>query len=302
MKPRVTVVIPAFNAAAFILDAVHSVRAQTIGEWELVVADDGSTDGTAALVESVDDERIRVLRLAHSGLPAVARNAALTESAAPNVAFLDADDVWLPMKLERQLALFAQRPDVGLVHTAAAYLDDQGCRIQASYPDDHEVFDRLLEENFIVNSSAVVRRSLLDEHGFFDPTCDLRGSEDYELWLRLASHTLFAVIDDPLVLYRRHGSNISSDRARMSVSALLARAKAIERTGSQRETPGYLRNLGIARCLAGLPGSGRRELARAVLGSPRDRIAWKWLLLSLIGARGVRRLRWLLGSGEATTP
>ena len=155
MTPAVTVVMPAHDASAFIGEAIESVLAQTFEDWELVVVDDGSTDGTAGVVASYDDPRIRLLAIEHSGLPAIARNHALASSDSRHVAFLDADDLWRPHKLARQLAVFDSRPEVGLVHTNFEQLSDGVLepyvpppQLRASGPE----FDRLAVGHYIANS------------------------------------------------------------------------------------------------------------------------------------------------------
>jgi glycosyltransferase involved in cell wall biosynthesis len=289
----VSVVMPAFDAARFVHAAIESVRGQTHEDWELVIADDGSTDGTADIVETIGDPRIRVLRGSHSGLPAVGRNRAIAHSSGAFVAFLDADDVWQPDKLSRQLALLSARPEFGLVHCGVAELG--GRTVIKNAPPTEEPLVALLRENFVATSSVVVRRSALVEHGVFDEDPALRGAEDYELWLRLAPFAGFGFIPEPLILYRVHEAGLSADERRNRSAGLVARERVRARDPElyERLKPRFARGLGISRCLAGSPGSGRRELALAVRTDPRDLLAWKWLALSLLGGANVVRLRGL---------
>jgi glycosyltransferase involved in cell wall biosynthesis len=288
---RVAVVMPAYQAAAFVGEAVRSVIAQTVTDWELVVVDDGSTDGTAEVADAAatGDERVRVIRAEREGLPAAVRNRAIDLTSAPLVAFLDADDVWYPNKLERQLTAFAARPEVGLVHSAA----DRIVQGRTLPPAEREfaglpIGPRLVQQNFIVTSSVLVRRSLLDEHGAFDADPRMRGTEDYELWLRLLAHSEFASVDEPLLAYRVHAKQLSAERIRIDTGALVA----LEKTRGLH--PGleshFQRSMGILRCVQGLPGRGRRELLAAVRRDPRDRLAWTWLARSMLGPQAVRRI------------
>jgi glycosyltransferase involved in cell wall biosynthesis len=287
----VSIVVPAFNAERFIEETIDSVLAQTHRDWELVVVDDGSTDDTASVVQRVDDARIRLVQIPHSGLPAVARNRGIAESRAPHVAFLDADDLWRPEKLAHQLEMLAARPEVGLVHCAAEVLDDPQAPVATPGDDEEPLLIRLLETNFIYNSSVLVRRSVLDEHGVFDTDPGLRGTEDFELWLRLAVVVEFAYVPEPLLLYRVHTGGLSADQPRLQAAGVVALDKARARHPELIDDhPAFLRAVGIASCIAGLPGSGRRELFAYVRAEPRDRLAWKWLALSLLGSGGARRL------------
>jgi glycosyltransferase involved in cell wall biosynthesis len=287
----VSIVVPAFNAERFVAETIESVCAQTHRNWELIVVDDGSTDDTASVVQRMDDARVRLVKIPHSGLPAIARNRGIAESRAPNVAFLDADDVWRPAKLERQLEMLGARPRVGLIHCAAEVLDDPTAPVAKPTGHGKPLLIRLLETNFIYNSSVLVRRSVLDEHGVFDTDPGLRGTEDYELWLRLAVAVEFAYVPEPLLLYRIHAAGLSADGPRLQAAGLVALDKARARHPELIDDhPAFLRAMGIARCVAGMPGSGRRELLACVRAEPRYRLAWKWLALSLLGSGGARRL------------
>lgn len=239
---------------------------------------------------------MRVVRLPHSGLPAVARNRGVAETTAPYVAFLDADDVWLPAKLVRQVALLDGASDVGVVHCRSVH-DGPAGEVEPELPETPRapgaMFPLLATRNFVHNSAVVVRRDLLQRFGPLDEDPRLRGNEDYDLWLRLAPHTGFACVEQPLLRYRVHERGISSDRVVMGAGAILALEKA------QLRDPGlfaglgadFLRNVGIARCVAGLRGRGRRDLLASLRRQPLSLLAWKWLALSLLPARLIERLR-----------
>ena len=292
MTPAVTVVMPAHDAADFIGEAIESVLAQTFTDWELVVVDDGSTDGTAEAVAAYDDPRVRLLKTEHSGLPAVARNRGLAGSGSPCVAFLDADDLWRPSKLARQLTVLESRPEVGLVFTNFEQLRAGALEpfspspgLTASGPE----FERLAVGNYVANSSVVLRRDLLVRHGLFDEDPRLRGTEDFELWLRLAPHTTFAYVDEPLLIYRLHDRNLGRGE-QMGLGYVTAMEK-MERLHPDRVAGlgvPYWRMLGYHRCRFGLEGRGRRELLRVLRRHPRDRFAWRWLVRSFRPADSAR--------------
>ena len=292
MTPAVTVVMPAYDAAAFIGEAIESVLAQTFEDWALVVADDGSTDGTTGIVASYDDPRIRLLALEHSGLPAVARNHALASSESRHVAFLDADDLWRPEKLARQLAVIDTRPEVGLVHTSFEQLRDGALepyvpppQLTASGPE----FERLAVGHYIANSSVLLRRELLARHGFIDEDPRLRGTEDFELWMRLSPHTTFAYVDEPLTVYRLHAANLGQGQ-QMGVGYVTTMEKMERLHPNLVAGLGvpYWRMLGYYRACFGLEGRGRREFLRVLRRHPRDRFAWSWLGRSFLPADVVR--------------
>lgn len=226
MTPAVSVVMAARDAAATIGEAVESVLAQTLGEWELLVVDDGSSDATVDVVRSFGDDRIRVLSPGRLGVLAQLRNVAIGEARGEWIALLDADDAWLPEKLARQLAAAGE---AGLVHTDADRLiDGRRVHVPVERPPGPLV-EALVRENFVYSSSVLVRRALLSEHGSFDPDPALFGSPDYELWLRLAPHTEFAYVDEVLLLYRVHGGQMSADVVRMTDGALAALRKSAPR-------------------------------------------------------------------------
>jgi glycosyltransferase involved in cell wall biosynthesis len=295
VTPTVTVVMPAYDAAAFIGEAIESVLAQTFTDWQLVVVDDGSTDGTPEVVLGYHDPRIRLLRIAHTGLPAVARNRGLAASESPYVAFLDADDVWQLQKLERQLALLDSSPDVGLVHTGFEMLRNGALEPYVPPPElaaGGPQFGRLAVGNYVANSSVLLRRELLVEHGLFDEDPRLRGTEDFELWLRLSPHTTFGYVEEPLLVYRLHTANLGQgEQMGLGYVAAMDKMEQLYPDLVAELGVAYWRLLGYMRCRFGSAGRGRRELIRVVLRQPRDRFAWTWLVRSFLPADVVHEQR-----------
>ena len=293
MTRAVSVIMPAHDAAAFVGEAIDSVLAQTFSDWELLVVDDGSTDGTAEVVAAYDDPRLRLLAIEHTGLPAVARNRGLAASESRYVAFLDADDLWRPQKLARQVAVADSRPEVGLVHTNFERLRDgvlEPIVPVAGLTESGPQFVRLAVGNYIANSSVLIRRDILTRHGAFDEDPRLRGTEDFELWLRLAPHTTFAYVDEPLLVYRLHTSNLGRGE-QMGLGYVTVMEKMEQRHPDLVAGlgPPYWRMLGYHRCYFGLRGRGRRELFRVLLRDPRDPFARTWLARSFLPAGFVRR-------------
>ena len=221
--PRFSVVMPAFDAAASIGRAVQSVMAQTLGDWELIVVDDGSSDGTAKLVEGVRDSRVRLLRQPHSGLPAAARNRGIREARGDYVAFLDADDVWCPQKLKRIDAHLTARPGSDVVaHDVWVMAAGAPRRLRAYRSDGSDFLEQLAYRgNFLSTSAMTVRRATLLESGLFPVAQGEPMAEDYALWLELAERGAdFAIVPEVLGEYHMHRVNLSRDVARVYASTL----------------------------------------------------------------------------------
>ena len=208
---RVSVIIPAYNSARWLGEAIESVLGQTFHEFELIVVDDGSTDNTSYIARAFTDPRIRYLHQHNKGLSA-ARNAGIRESRAEYVALLDADDIFKPNKLELQVSVLDQRPALALVTCGFDVLDERGATVGEQRPwlaQPKIDLQSLLFVNPVLPSTLVVRRSSFESVGLFDET--LRRYEDWEFSLRLAaSGHQFGYIKEVLVEYRRHGSNLST--------------------------------------------------------------------------------------------
>ena len=216
--PAVSVIIPAYNAADFIAEAVETVRAQTFRDYEIIVVDDGSSDGTADVVRRLGGE-VRYHRQPNGGV-ASARNAGLELSRGDLVCFLDSDDLWLPEKLAMQTAFMAAHPDIGLLFADAteshgdvvqkeSILATMQCGTEAtSQAPIEDAFRKLLVENFVPTSSVMLRRSCVTTAGPFDVA--LQNVEDRDMWLRVAAHFPIACLPQRLVRKRSHGANISA--------------------------------------------------------------------------------------------
>lgn len=219
--PTVSVVMAAKNYARFLPAAVASVLAQTAPDWELIILDDGSTDDTPAAARPfLADRRVRYFRADKLGQPR-AKNLGIGLARGEFVAFLDADDAWLPAKLEKQLAVFAGQPDVGVVFCRRHLIDEGGNllpRPASPAPPRGRVLDRMFVQNFVCFSSAVVRRDVFSHVGAFDPEWDL--AIDYDLWLRVAARHAFDFVDEELVLYRTGHGNLSKKLADRVATAM----------------------------------------------------------------------------------
>jgi len=219
----VGVVVPMFNAERTIGETLSSITRQTYEALDIVVVDDGSTDGSAAIVaaHAERDRRIRLLRQANGGV-AAARNFGAAATDAEFLAFVDADDLWGPPKIELQMkAIREGGPAVGLVYCWFAQIDEEGRVFSLKFQPRHEghVLVEMCRQNFVGNgSSMLVRRSAFQVAGGFDPSLRARnaqGCEDLLLCLRIAEHCEFRVVTRHLVGYRITNSNMSSDVMQM---------------------------------------------------------------------------------------
>jgi glycosyltransferase involved in cell wall biosynthesis len=209
--PRVSVIIPAYNCAGTIGQALASAAGQTFSDLEVLVVDDGSTDGTGDIARSFADPRVRVTRFPNGGLSA-ARNRGVRESLGELIAFLDGDDAWTADKLELQVAALDAEPAAGVAYSWTLVVDKAGRYLFPYEPVRAEgnVYPDLLVSCFVASgSNALVRRALLDDVGPFDEA--LRSCEDWEFWLRAAPRWPFVLVPRYQVLYRLSTGSLSSN-------------------------------------------------------------------------------------------
>jgi len=203
--PRVSVIIPAYNPGSLIVQAIESVLAQTFQDFEIIVVDDSSDDGTAERLREYQD-KVRYVRQDRSG-SAIARNRGILLSRGRYLAFLDADDLWMPNKLEEQLPLIEGSPNCVLVYSDFNKTGDpdddvrSGLQAREYWVKDSE-FESLLRQNFIHTSSVLVRKEALADAGIFDPK--FKNAQDWDLWVRLAETGNFGFVDQILTHYRVH--------------------------------------------------------------------------------------------------
>jgi glycosyltransferase involved in cell wall biosynthesis len=245
IEQLVTVVIPAYNAEGTIGETLESVRAQSHAHLEIIVVDDGSTDGTAEVVERhrLMDARISLLRQSNQGV-AAARNAAIAIGKGDVIAPVDADDLWHPLKIEKQLAAMRRGGDqVGLVYTWSAILDEHGRVTQygGQYHEEGNVLHSLCEYNMIGNgSSPLLRAEAVRQVGGYDASLvslNAQGCEDWALYLAIAERFSFALVPEYLTGYRRSPTSMSTDLDQMWRSF-----RAVERKLRARR-PDLARNL-----------------------------------------------------------
>lgn len=206
---RVSVVIANYNMGRYLPQAIDSVLAQTHRVHEINVVDDGSTDNTRDIVERYRNEpRVRWY-FQENGGQAKAKNKGILESTGEYVGFCDADDLWAPDKLERQMPCFDLDPEVGVVHTNFILIKENGEFIgtpKRKYYDGW-ISGRLLVDNFVNGMASVIRKECFDKVGIFDETLPM--GIDYDLWLRISAHYKFKFIDVKAYLYRQWEGQMS---------------------------------------------------------------------------------------------
>lgn len=209
---KVSIILPTYNRASLLAQAIDSVLNQTFKDFELIIVDNYSADDTESVVKSYNDKRIRYFKNQNNGLVSINRNYGIQKSHGEYIAFLDDDDLWLPEKLEKQAELMDSNKDLGLVYSGSQVIDSKGDLAKSAYfrslkPLTGNIFNELLASNFIPQLTVLVRREALNKVGLFDLKYKI--SQDYDLWLRIARYYPIDFIRQPLAKYRLHSESTS---------------------------------------------------------------------------------------------
>jgi hypothetical protein len=308
--PTVSVVMPLYNKAGYVGAAIRSVLDQTFTNLELVVVDDGSTDGSAAVVQELADRRIRLLRQENAGA-AAARNAGISAARGRWVAFLDADDTWRPEKLARQLAVLEREPD--LVWAAGAYIrtrpgptvTEQNVADQSWLSRPEVIRDGLTamaRGSALWTGTVMVRRDILLEISGFDPA--LPTGEDVLLWCQIAArHPSLAYVQTPIAYYRYLlAGSLTEQQDRPGASSIPCLARRLlglgcsvpgERAAALWQlAEGQLVRQAKSQILAGYWSAARATLAEAERLTPSPRVKRLRLLVALPAWPTVLACRW----------
>ena len=211
MKELISIIMPNYNSASFIEKSITSVLMQTYENWELILADDCSTDDSVKIIELLiaDDKRIKLIKLAQNSGPAVSRNRAIKEARGRYIAFLDSDDLWTPNKLSKQIS-FMQEHDVALSYTGYYRIEENSGEIidQINIPEKVD-YSELLKQNIIGCLSAVYDTQKIGK--VYMP--DILKRQDFALWLNILKKIPYAYgIDEPLAYYRVRKTSVSSNK------------------------------------------------------------------------------------------
>ena len=220
--PTISVIMPVYNAARYVKEAVESVLAQTLADFELIVVNDGSTDSSERVLRrlAAKDGRIKLISRPNTGY-VVALGEAIGVSRGQYLARMDADDVCLPERFAKQVALLDARPNVGVVGTSYDLIDARGRFLHTMrQPTSDDALQRacLAGSTPICHPTAMIRRSLFDAVGGYD--CGAFPAEDLDLWLRIGEHSQLACLPDVLLRYRLHAASISETKQAKQVEAV----------------------------------------------------------------------------------
>lgn len=234
---RVSVIIPAYNAERFLADAVESVLNQTWRDFQLIIVNDGSTDATESVAQrfGAGDSRITIVSKPNGGLSS-ARNAGLAAASGEAICFLDADDILLPDKLQRQMAFLDRFPGCDLVFSDYYVADGDLTPIwlETVRPPLATMQEYLLYRNGFAPMCPLLRSRLVAATGRFDET--LRAAEDWDYWIRAAQHGRFSYLPGPVGVYRTHAGQMHHDRELMRSSGRRVAEKNFPRGSRQRRT------------------------------------------------------------------
>lgn len=269
--PRVSVVLPVFNAGRYVAEALDSILGQTLRDCEYIVIDDGSTDGTPTILagRAALDPRIRLVSRPNRGLTRTL-NEGIGLALAGYVAIMNADDIALPTRLEKQAAFLDEHPQVAAVGTATVTFADQGTKkVVAVMPVDSAALQSLLTSTSpFAHPTVMFRRQAVCDTGLYRP--QLEPAEDYDLWLRLAERFEVANLSEPLLEYRLHaGQSTAFSFERVAIAALVAQASARARVAGMPD-PAEGRAV-IDRDLAATLGITDSQIARFAIENALSR-------------------------------
>jgi len=221
-NPLVSVIIPCYNAALTLAETVTSVLEQTYKNVEIIIVDDGSTDNSRDVAVSFGSRVTYIPK--ENGGPAGARNLGIRRSRGELIAFLDADDLWLPEKLSKQINFLHAHPDTALLCSAVNRKYENGSteiKSCSDLPDSRISFVRLWQDNPITTSTVVCHREVFTAVGNFDENKTIQSVEDYDLWLRIAGTFTVRFLDEPLAVYNVSNQGLNRSNLERTFTALL---------------------------------------------------------------------------------
>ena len=268
-EPTVSIIVPVFNAQMTLERTLESIGRQTYAHYEVIIVDDGSTDASSeiSLAAASRDSRIHFISLAtNSGLPSVAKNYGAREAKGSFLAFLDADDIWMAHKLQRQVAALVKYPDVSLIHSSLLVFRRRKWSLRGilsvSRPSERLANSYTLRlQNRIQCSSVLVRTDVFRNLGGFDESPDLRVGEDWDLWLRASDQFTIGYIPELQGFYHQQATSVSTNTAPAETHAIMSK-----------------RHSGISE----QPGRARLFLVHRLIHLPFT--LWRYFVISPIGA------------------
>ena len=237
-KPRLSVVMCAYNEEQYIMQAIDSILAQTYSDFELIIVDDASTDGTQGIIQRYEDKRILYIRNESNLGPYRSANKGIALASGELIARHDADDISLPDRFELQVDNLAKNPEIGLVSTDFQYIDHKGRLIESvNLPEDHDALvARLNKGNIFAQGALMFRKILFDQLGGYNKNITI--AQDYDMWLRFSEVCRLINIQKPLFLVRFHGKSISRNKRDLQLAYQdFAWDQAQRRRSGQAEIP-----------------------------------------------------------------
>ncbi|MBD2464447.1 glycosyltransferase [Oscillatoria sp. FACHB-1407] len=228
--PQISVITPVYNGEKTIRETIASVLNQTFTDFEYIIINDSSDDQTLEIIASFSDPRIQVFSYPKGNLP-ISRNRGITHASGEYLAFLDADDVWTPDKLEAQLNALKANPEAAVAYSWTDYIDEysQFLRVGSHFTANQDVYAQLLLMNFIENgSNTLIKAEAIAQVGGFDP--NLPSAEDWDMWLRLAAQYPFVAVPKVQVLYRVSSQAMTRNIPRMEAACLQVIERAFSRS------------------------------------------------------------------------
>jgi len=285
MDPKVSVIIPTYNRARSVSSAIQSVLDQTFEDFEIIVVDDGSTDNTKEVIKSFKDKKIHYLRHIKNKGSQAARNTGIKHSKGKFIAFLDDDDMWLPQKLERQLTIIEDKPDIGVIYTGFVFISDGKVYYVYTPSLRGNIYYDVLKKTVAATSTVLLRRECFNKVGFFDE--HLPRYEDWDLWIRLAKHFKFDFIKEPLVLCRFHeGFYFLPCNAVIQLEGrkLMFKKYSIELDSFKKIKGLWHCRIGSSCCRCGKMDEAKKEFIEAIENDPHSIIYYVLLLSSFLGS------------------
>jgi glycosyltransferase involved in cell wall biosynthesis len=286
---KASIIIPTYNRANFIEETIKSVLSQTMKNLEVIIVDDGSTDGTKEIIKNLatNDDRIKYLYQENCGRPSVPRNIGFKNSTGEYISFLDSDDIWLPQKLEKQIELFEKDKSgkLGFVDCKYIIIGENSEEIKQNYSSHGyrgNILKQMLKDHLIITpGSVLIKRSIINTVGLLDER--LKCLDDWDMWLRISKHYKIDFVNKKLFKYRVHKNsftvNLSMDNKRHDV--VLIFGKNIE--NYRLYSPQNMKKCGVFCCENGDMENGRKFLKEAIKINLKDYGALFYYILSIFG-------------------
>ncbi len=297
-QPTVSAIIITYNRANFLKKSIESILNQTYHDFEILIVDDCSPDHTREIVEGFNDKRIKYFIHENNKGEGGSRNTGLQHARGKYIAFLDDDDEWLENKLQRQVSLLETAShEIGVVYTGLIRIDGKTDEIidtnQIQKASGHILSNLIQGKNFVTPSTVMIKKECFESVGIFDEK--LPTGFDYDMWIRIAKHYQFQYLNEPLVKYRIHSSQLSGNYQLQikGREAMFAKYKDYFNEPNIHNSKRYF-ELGILHCLNGDHKSGRKMYTKSISLYPYNLKPPVAFLLTLLGNRNFQRfLQWI---------